>query len=82
MTTLLENGVHGFTRIKKADLLSVGEDRFQFMRRDDFQLFERAVRRLLVCAPATELCGVAKTIALHVVVRDLYDQLRSQWLPR
>ena len=50
--------------------------------RDDFQLIEGAVARALVCAPAAELRCVSEPIALHVVVCDLDDQLRTQRLPR
>src|SRR2546423_15012005 len=37
---------------------------------------------LLVAPPATKLRSVTKTVALHVVVRDLHHELGTNRLPR
>src|SRR2546423_9851777 len=64
-------------------LLSPGrEDLTQLLRRDYLELLVRAIPRLLVRAPATELRGVTEAIALHVLVRNLQHHLRTNWLPR
>jgi len=61
---------------------SGAEDRLKFVRWHDLELRVRAVLRLLVSAPATKLCRVTKTIALHVLVRNFDYELGSQRLPR
>src|SRR5438128_1207604 len=58
-----------------------GEDRRQLVRRDDLELVEGAVARLLVGTPPAELRRVTEPAALHVVVGDLDHQLRPQRLP-
>ena len=58
------------------------EDLRELVRRHDLELLEGAVARRLVRAPAPELRRVPKARALHVVVRDLDDELRPQRLPR
>src|SRR5262245_17810888 len=60
----------------------VREDRGELVRRDDFELRVGAVGRLLVGAPAPEVRDVAEARALHVIVRDLDDELGTQRLPR
>ena len=52
------------------------------MRRHDLELLERAVGRLLVGSPSTELRRVTEAISLHVVVGDFNHQLRTQRFPR
>ena len=51
------------------------------MRRDDFELIEGALLRLLVEPPAAKLRCVAKTCPLHMVISDLDHQLRTKRLP-
>src|SRR5262249_15053252 len=58
------------------------EDFRQFLRRHDFKLRIGAVAWLLVLAPSPKLRGVTKSIALHVIISDLDDQLGSQRFPR
>src|ERR1700752_1412760 len=58
------------------------EDLFDLVRCDDFELLVGAVGGFFVGAPAAELGGVTKTIALHVFVSYLRDQLRPQRFPR
>ena len=57
------------------------EDRPKLVRRDDLELGEGAVARLLVRAPAAELRRVPEAHSLHVIVGDLDDQLRAERLP-
>src|SRR3982074_1757609 len=59
-----------------------GKDRRELLRRHYFQLIECTIMRPLVLAPAAKLRGVPKTVALHVVVRNLDDERRTQRLPR
>ena len=72
-----ENGA----RRRRAASVPVREDRRQLVRRDHLELGEGAVARPLVVAPAAKLRGVAEAAALHVVVGDLDDQLRTERLP-
>src|ERR1700682_4862430 len=58
------------------------EDRGELLRRHYFQLMEGAVTWALVGTPAAKLCGVSKAVALHMVVGNLDDELRTQRLPR
>ena len=58
------------------------EDLLQLLRRYNFELRERAVARRLVRPPATKLRRVAKARPLHVIIRDLNDELGTQRLPR
>ena len=51
------------------------------MRRHDLELRVVAVAGRLVRAPAPEVRDVTEALALHVVVGDLGDELRSQRLP-
>jgi len=48
---------------------SVAEDLFDLVGWDHFELGVGAISRLLVRSPTPELGRVAKTIALHVLVR-------------
>src|SRR5687768_617288 len=59
-----------------------GEDRSQLVRRNDLQLIVSTIPGLLVSPPAAELCGMPEPVALHMVVRNLNDELRTQRLPR
>ena len=59
-----------------------GEDRFQLVRRDDFELRVGAIARLLVGAPSPELRHMAEAGALHVLVCDFDYQFGSERLPR
>src|SRR2546423_15179005 len=63
-------------------LTSGGENRGELVRRYDLQLIERASARRLVAAPATELSSMSKPVALHMIVRNFDDQLRTDRLPR
>src|SRR5512138_1787665 len=68
-------------RTRAKELASGRENLFELVRRDDFELFESAITRPLVGAPAAELGSVAKAIALHVIVGNLNNELRTQRLP-
>src|SRR5207248_1889837 len=57
------------------------ENRRQLVRRDDFELIEGALLRLLVEPPAAKLRCVAKTRPLHMVISDLDHQLRTKRFP-
>src|ERR1700681_4817431 len=61
---------------------SGGEDLRELLRRNNLELIEGAVARTLVVAPPAKLRGVPEATPLHVVVRDLDDELRAQRLPR
>src|SRR6516165_2095542 len=63
-------------------LAACGKNLSQFLRRDHLKLRIAAVLRRLVFSPAPKLCGVTKTLPLHVVVRNLHNQLRPQRFPR
>src|SRR5262245_62650256 len=84
MTTQLANGVSGTLRsgIEGSDSAPGREYLCQFRRQDNFNLLIRAVARLFVLAPPSELRDVAKPAPLHVIVRNFQNQLRSQRLPR
>src|SRR6188768_3073650 len=58
------------------------EDVRQLERRRDLQLIVRAVLGALVGPPALKDGGVAKPIALQVVVLHFAHALDAQWLPR
>src|SRR5262249_20602916 len=69
--------------VSRSRALSAGrKDRRELMRWHDLELRERTVTRWLVRSPPSELRRMAKAPALHVVVRDLDDELRTQRLPR
>ena len=51
-------------------------------RRALLELVVAAVLRRLVRAPALERRAVPEPVALEVVVGDLHDAFRAQWLPR
>jgi hypothetical protein len=51
------------------------------VRRDDFELIEGTLLRLLVEPPAAKLRCVAKTCPLHMVISDLDHQLRTKRFP-
>src|SRR5438874_4717340 len=57
------------------------ENRRQLVRRDDFQLIEGALLRLLVEPPTAKLRCVATTRPLHMVISDLDHQLRTKRFP-
>ena len=57
------------------------ENRSQFVRRHDFQLFIRAVLRSLIRSPPAEMCHVAETRTLHMLVGHLCHQHRLDGLP-
>src|SRR5262245_32866460 len=63
-------------------LASRPENPRHFLRGHHFELREGALPRRLVGAPSSKLRRVTEAPAFHVVVRDLDDELRSQWLPR
>src|SRR5215471_5274347 len=68
---------------RKAESLSAsGKNLSQFLRWYHFELRISTVRRFLVCPPTPKLCCVTKTIALHVVVRNLNNQFGPQRFPR
>ena len=52
------------------------KDSRELVRGDDIQLGIGAVVRLLVAAPAPELRRMAEAVPLHMLVRDLDDELR------
>src|SRR4051794_17164388 len=58
------------------------ENARELVRRNHLELRVRAIGRLLVRAPPAKLRGVPKACILHVIVRDLYDQLGTERLPR
>src|SRR6266571_568302 len=57
------------------------KDAFQLVSGCDFQLIVAAVLRAFVEAPANEMRSVTKPRALHVIVRDFANALRTQRLP-
>jgi hypothetical protein len=57
-------------------LTAGGEDLRELLRWHYLQLLEGAVAWALVLPPAAKLRGVSEAVALHVVVRDLDDELR------
>ena len=63
-------------------LASRRKDLGDLLRGNDFELIERAIARSLVRPPAAKLRRVPKARALHVIVRDLHDELGPQRLPR
>src|SRR5438105_14009377 len=67
--------------LERVALSPARENRRQLVRRDDFQLIEGALLRLLVEPPAAKLRCVAKTCPLHMVISDLDHQLRTKRLP-
>ena len=58
------------------------EDRGKLESRNDLELIVATVVRWLVVAPAQERGGVAKPVALHVVVLHFADPLDAHRLPR
>src|SRR5213078_3993047 len=56
-------------RLERVALSPARENRRQLVRRDDFELIEGALLRLLVEPPAAKLRCVAKTRPLHMVKR-------------
>src|SRR5689334_8734396 len=58
------------------------EDRRQFRRRHDLELRIRAIARPFVRSPPPEMRHVTETRSLHVLVRHLGHQFRTQRLPR
>src|ERR1051325_4446105 len=62
-------------------LTSTSENRLQFFRRDHFELIVGAIPRLLIGAPSAKLRCVTKSVALHMIIRNFDDQLRTQRLP-
>src|SRR5437763_15222314 len=67
---------------RESALAAASENFHQLLRRHDFELRIRAVARLLIAAPSSEVRHVAKTRALHVLVGDSDDQLGPQRSPR
>src|SRR5688572_17351432 len=53
----------------------------QLLRRDHLELVERAVGWAFVGAPAAKLRRVPEARALHVIVGDFQDELRTERLP-
>src|SRR5439155_24522199 len=68
-------------RLERVALSPARENRRQLVRRDDFELIEGALLRLLVEPPAAKLRCVAKTRPLHMVISDLDHQLRTKRFP-
>ncbi len=65
---------HQYALVRPRFVLAPGsEDRRQFLRRYNLELIEGAITRAFVVAPAAKLRRMPKPIALHVIVRDLYD---------
>ena len=60
----------------------VRKNHCQLLRRDDFELGKSAVGWCFVRSPTTELGRMTKSVSLHVVIRDFYDQLGAQRFPR
>lgn len=54
---------------------------FQFLRRNHFELCIGAVGWFFIAPPSSELCGMTKAAALHVVVSDFHYKFGSQRLP-
>ncbi len=73
-----QDGEDDFTH---STLPSASEDRRQFFRRNDFELFVGAVLRFLVGAPSAKLRGMTESVALHMIIRNFDHQLRTQRLP-
>src|SRR5919106_75075 len=71
----------GERRVASALLSDAAKDRRQLVRRDHLELRERALVRALVGAPPAKLRRMAEARPLHVIVRDLHDELRTQRLP-
>src|SRR5438094_9465995 len=67
--------------LERVALSLAREKHRQLVRRDDFQLIEGALLRLLVEPPAAKLRCVAKPCPLHMVISDLDHQLRTKRLP-
>ena len=67
---------------KRRRRASGGEDRLQFVRRDDLELVVAARLRRLVGTPADEGGRVTEAVALQMVVPDLADPLGAKRLPR
>src|SRR5438477_3416474 len=67
--------------LERVALSPARENRRQLVRRDDFQLIEGALLRLLVEPPAAKLRCVAKTRPQHMVISDLDHQLRTKRFP-
>jgi hypothetical protein len=63
-------------------LATGGENRFQLLRRNDFELGIGAVAGLFVRSPSAELRRMTESASLHMVVSDFHHQLGSQWFPR
>jgi hypothetical protein len=61
-------------RSAQSRLAASGENRGQFMRRNNFELGISAVARLLVVAPSSEMRHVPEAGALHMLVRDFDNQ--------
>src|SRR5258706_9835654 len=59
-----------------------GENRCQFLRRNDFELGVRAVAGLLVGSPSAELRRMTEAASLHVVVSDFHHQFGAHPFPR
>src|SRR5690349_18456836 len=65
-----------------AGLAAGGKNRFQFLRRNDFELGVCAVAGFFVRSPSSELRRMPEAASLHVVVCDLHHEFGSQWFPR
>ena len=63
-------------------LATGGENRFQLLRRNDFELGIGAVAGLFVRSPSAELRRMTESASLHMVVSDFHHQLGSQCFPR
>src|SRR5436190_9803775 len=64
--------------LERVALSPARENRRQLVRRDDFELIEGALLRLLVEPPAAKLRCVAKTRPLHMVISDRDHQVGSR----
>src|SRR5678815_3803666 len=69
-------------RGRRRVVLERAEDLLELVRSRDLELIVAAVLRLLVGAPSFEHRGVAKAIALHVVVLHLAYTFDTHRLPR
>src|SRR5690349_24799468 len=75
--------VHSFSKSAPIiGLTTLPENLDDLVWGDYLKLLIGAVFRLLVRPPPAELCGVTEAVTLHVVIRDLHDQLWTQGLPR
>src|SRR6202051_3582445 len=86
MTTQLANGVRYVRRRRVLERVRVSDvsrkNGSQLVRRNNFKLLVGAIAWLLVGTPPPELRHMTEARALHMLVRDFHNQLRSERLPR